>query len=597
MTPADVADPLLPRLRRAATDVFGDSPIGAAILERCDDYEAERNRMLAARGGDQPVLAVIGAAGQGKTWLVRALVRDPAVRKALPSGDRSNERTRQVAWIGARPPNDFDPARERYLSCANDQMYPLGIPYLLVDTPGISDVEPVVAEAARLAVSQATAHLLVVRRDQLRAGEIDVLAIASEGALIVPVISVVHQRDAALVDDTQRLLERIRSLAPTSQILEPVYIDDCERDGHTFESVANQAAHDLAQRLSAHLRELSGGQRMQLRLAAARKRFRRDLADQLRQQLPELSLAERRLRDAADRLPIDVAETLIGSPAALSVAVRTRLRLALLHHTSAIWFPFRTLLSVLNLTHGAWDRLLLAMAGSLPSLITTAWSGLSNLRQLSDLSSDRSQAVHQRAQSLVQDRLRPVLGAFHRELERLRQGESRRQLRDGQATARLLGVDALQTTSLKIFDEQIHRHAASPFASFVLAVGGTALFWLMLAGPIFALYREYGGSSYQELTGQNAGWHAFPEPSAAMMLTSVLLSLLPTALYAMSVLAWAQSARRVNACANGIQQAHQDAIANLRDEGTLQLEFDDPLVDDARVLLSIGHAVDAPTNA
>ncbi len=588
MTFAPSVDPLLPRLRRAAEHVFGDSPLADAVLQRCDDYEAERNRLLESRGGETPVIAVVGAAGQGKTWLVRAMLHDSALRDALPSGDRASERTRQVAWIGSRPPLNFDPAHERYLSCSNEQMHSFGIPYLLVDTPGLTDVDPAVAAAAREAIHQATAHLLVVRRDQLRAAEIDALAVAGEGALVVPVINIIRQRDEALDPDIRKLLDRIRSLAPTSQILEPVLIDDCEHASQQNQQVPQQAALDISQRIAPYLRELAGGQRIQARLAAARKRFRRDLADQLANQLPELSSAEQRLREAANRLPLEIAESLVGSQETLHVAVRTRLRLVLLNETSVIWFPYRTLLSILNLTHGAWDRLILAMAGSLPSLISTAWSGLTNLRQMADQTTDKTQAVRLRAQQLVQDRLRPVLGAFRRELERLHQGSEKR-VPIETSPAHLSGVDALQSASAMIIEEHVRRFAPASLSCQFLAFLGTLLFWLMLAGPIVLLYRQYGGSSLRELTGNAVTIHDFPEPSGAFLVTTFLLSLFPTAIFAMLVMSWVQSRKRVARCAQAILSEHQNAIERLKREETLQLEFDDPLLDDARLLLSIGH--------
>jgi hypothetical protein len=587
---AELHDPLLPRLRRATAQVFGESAIGSSVLQRCDDYDAERHRLLAARGGELPVIAVIGATGQGKTWLIHAMIVDSSVRKLLPCGDRAEDRTRYVTWIGPRPPEQFDPARERYLPCLAEQMQPVGASYLLIDTPGLTNAESLVAEAARGAVAQASAHLLVIRRDQLRAGEIDAAAILGEGALVVPVVNAIRVRDAALEDDVAHFLDRLRSLAPTSQILDPVLVDDCESTKKGADAVARLAANELSDRLGGHLRELAGGRRLQTRLSAAKKRFRRELADALVVELPELSAAESRLGKAVCQLPMAIANTLIGSPAALTVVVRTKLRVALLNETPSLCFPYRALLVLLNLTHGAWDRLMLGMAGSLPSLITAAWSSASNLRQMSHLNTDKTQAIRDRAAAIVQDRIRPLIATFRRELNRLRNHDRNVEEDSKQATtARMVGLDALQDASQGIFEEQVTAHAVSAPQARGLGIAGTALFWLLMAGPIIALYREYLAFGFSELIGQHKGLEAFPHLSPGTFFTSLVVSGLPMAVFGMCVLTWAQSSSRVKACASAVEESHRNKIHELASNGTLQLEFDDPLLNDARLVLSLGQ--------
>jgi hypothetical protein len=75
-----------------------------------------------------------------------------------------------------------------------------------------------------------------------------------------------------------------------------------------------------------------------------------------------------------------------------------------------------------------------------------------------------------------------------------------------------------------------------------------------------------------------------------MMLTSFLLSLLPTALFAMIVLSVAQSRSRVNEAESRIRETHRDTIGRLQRDGVLQLRWDEPLLADAEFLLSAGAA-------
>jgi hypothetical protein len=75
-----------------------------------------------------------------------------------------------------------------------------------------------------------------------------------------------------------------------------------------------------------------------------------------------------------------------------------------------------------------------------------------------------------------------------------------------------------------------------------------------------------------------------------MMLTSFLLSLLPTALFAMVVLSVAQNRSRVSRAESRIRNMHHDTIERLQREGVLRLRWDEPLLADAEFLLSAGAA-------
>ena len=77
-----------------------------------------------------------------------------------------------------------------------------------------------------------------------------------------------------------------------------------------------------------------------------------------------------------------------------------------------------------------------------------------------------------------------------------------------------------------------------------------------------------------------------------MLLTSVLLSVMPTAVYAMLVITMTQSNRRVQKCASKIQERHSQEIIRLQREGVLRLELDDPILADAEFLVRAGKQRD-----
>ncbi len=205
--------------------------------------------------------------------------------------------------------------------------------------------------------------------------------------------------------------------------------------------------------------------------------------------------------------------------------------------TSLLWFPYRTVMSTLNLTQGAWDRVVLAMAGSIPSLFGALASWAKNSRQTRDFSLEIQEGIRQRTQRQVEERLKPLCDQFHRAVMKLRPVDDPGRRSDGTSSAmRLSGIDELQNRSQRIFDSAIAANATATFWVQLFAMLGTIVFWIFMAGPVVVIYREYFVASYHALGGSETHLENFPHPSPSLMLTSVVLSTLPLAIYCMIVL-------------------------------------------------------------
>ncbi len=595
------------RLRSSAVNVLGDGELGRLVLQRCDGYDSARQDLASNRTGGSVPIAVVGATGQGKSWLIRKFVHDPQAAAAIPSGNNADEATERLIWVGAAPPSDLDHRHESFVPCASDRMFGLGMPYLLVDVPGATDDRPAIAEIAGRALSLAGVLILVIRRDQLRSGKVGALARASEGAIVIPVVNAVRNHDDALAADLDTFLSRIRSTAPTSVISPVVLVDDFEVSGRSESAVAEQAIAEIATRIGEELRHSGGAaSRRTARLAALDARFREGLCDLLSDRLPGLTAAVARLREAAEKLPGEIAQSLVGGGPPLRAAIRGRLRANLLSDTDSLWFPYRSLLGLLSLTSGAWDRVILSLAGSLPSLIGATWTGVRNVRNDFGAGELRD-GLKRRAAAIVADRLGPLATRFRDEVLRLRGGSvtnpgplgatPTNAVIGGSAdhdtasrnAADLAGIDTLQEESQRIFDGELERIAVSRNVSLGGALLGTLLFWLLMSGPIIALYRGYLGASLTTLRELSGDLSLFPRPEAVTMLTGLMLSILPTALFAMAVISLAQRRRRVDQAEARITEAHRVTIARLQHERILRLRWDDPLLADAEFLLSLDN--------
>jgi hypothetical protein len=597
-------DPETAAIRRAATHVLGDSPVGNAVVQLCDNHSENLHQIAQSRTPDATTIAVIGATGQGKSWLIQQLVRDPAVRRGIRSGDGQAEATRRLFWIGNQPPTNLDSRSETFLFCATESMTDLGGPYLVVDTPGATDADPSTAEAAARAVSMASVLILTVRREQIRSVVPGQLAAASDGTLILPVVTVVRvaAENPDLRSDVDSLMARLRDAAPNAEVIAPVLVRDFELDDRGASGVGDDAAGRIAEALRSHLAAGNVGVRRRgARLAAERERFHQQIHSQLQHHLPRLTQAVARLDQATEKLPHDVAVELIGSGPTLLAGIRSRLRAEMLVSTAALWFPYRSLLGLLNLTHGAWDRVILALSGSLPSLVGAAWTSIRNVNESREARTS-SGAIRVRSSAMIADRIVPLVNRFRNELDRIggpaatldsRQtagssgGES--------ASVDLMGIDSLQEQTQHIFDDEVGNAAPSPWAIQLCGLAGTLLFWGLLAGPIVSLYRRYFAASVESIGSLADNLDAFPHPSAAMVLTSVVLSLLPTSIFAMLVLTWVQRRSRQQKVANNIDTRIKQAIDDLQSQGVLRLEFRDPILEDTRRLTRVAAA--PPSNA
>jgi hypothetical protein len=603
-SPAEPEDIFLKRVRQATVSVLGDSSVGRVVRQLCDSHAEVRRSIITDRASGAMVVAIVGTTGQGKSWLMRQFIKSPPVVAAIRSGNNLDEATERIVWAGPIPPANLDLRFEQYLHCPSDQMHSLRVPYLLVDSPGATDSRRDVAETARLALSLASVLLVVVRRDQLRSHTVDMLATASEGSLVVPVINAVDEVNDTVLTDTEAFVSRIRRAAPLSQVTAAVHVPDFEKNNRDEAAVGRDAVAMIDKALSSELAQGESLGRTVHRLAALDARFRTALHTSLHDQLPGLTLAVRRLHEEAQALPEEIAGSLVGAGPSLRAAIRSRLRSSLLVDTSSIWFPYRTIVGLLSLTSGAWDRVVLSLAGSLPSLITAAYTGVQNWNQANSSASDIREGIRRRSAAAVADRLGPLANRFRAEIYRLSHNEPmtevKRSLLSHESNlsrsqpAYLAGIDTLQEQSQQIFDSEIDRASVSRAAANWFAFIGTAMFWALMAGPIVALYRGYLNASYASLREFAGDLSAFPRAEFALMFTSVILSVLPTAIFTMFVLSWVQGRRRVENAEQAIRDRHREAISRLQQNRVLRLEWDEPLLSDAEFLLTAG-ATD-PTN-
>lgn len=589
---------LICEVKRAGRNVFGNSRTANNVSQLCDHFQNAIASIDSRRNDDSLTIAFVGATGQGKSWLIRNWVDDPSIRASLPSGDSQTEATRHIVWVGTKPPRDLDSRTEKYLHCHNEHLRSLGTPYVLVDTPGATDLDPHTAAIARRAIEMASVIVLVVRRQQLRSEVPARLAEVGDGTLIVPVVTAIRTQmdEPSLRSDVDAMIQQLRKVAPNSEVLDVQLIQDFDVTNEAENEVGSKAIEEIAEKLRNHL-QLGDyhSRRRSTRLESLHQRFLNDLQRTLDESGTPLAEAIKRIETAIEQLPHEIALQLIGSGHVLRAAIRGRLRAEMMVGTPAIWFPYRTLLSVLSITQGAWDRVILALSGSLPSLIGAAWTSVRRWQEENVQHDARMHSLQDYCQTLIREKIFPIVEHFHRELGNYR-GDSpsvpeRRDALDP-TSIRLVGLENLQISAQDAFEKKVVDSAPRYWTLQGIAITASGVFWGLLFAPILALYSTYFSASYETLVEKTTNLDAFPHPTAGMLFTSVLLSLLPTAIIAMLFLTWAQRRSHQELTAQEVETNIAQTIDRLQREGVLRLEFHDSMLEDARCLIRFAKAAD-----
>jgi hypothetical protein len=604
---------LADEIEAAARRLLGQQATCHTIVQWCHEHRQLLKDIEGGRGLSLPSIAIIGAKGQGKTWIARQMILDRRLAELLPSGVLSKEATTHMTWIGPSPPDAIDPSRETYLPCPSHCMLDLGRPYMILDTPGYTDDDPIAAAIAKEAMSLAPIKLIVARRDQMRSAIHAQLAALTEGAVCLPVITCTPLKEISshpsriaghaanpmrasesLRSDLEWFIAALSSSAPSSRILEPILIADFEADGDE-DGVGSQLGMDLRQRLSKESMESIAATKSN-RIAAASDRLRHRVAKAIEAQVPQLASSVRRLHASAESLPTQAIETVLGSKHVLKTAIRDRVRADVIAGTSLMWFPYRTLLNILGFSHGAWDRLLLSMTGSIPSIFGTFAAWARNWGQAREAQREIQSGIRDQLNRQIQDRLQPSQQQFYRAVDRIRGEHPEARTNDPELKVRLSGVDELQTQAREVFEFTLDQHRTPRSILQTLGLFASLLFWSLFAAPIVAIYRQYFMASYHTWKGEPASMVEFPHPSFSMLATAGMLSLFPVLLLAMLVMSWFQRNSRLNTLAESVYAAELHMVGELKSNGVIQLHYEDPLLAAAQFLVHLERTEESKEN-
>jgi hypothetical protein len=598
------------QLEQSGRHLLGDSSLANDLSRIADNLRYQAQRLVTRGESSIPTIAILGKTAEGKGWLARCFLSDHPdnhlTRQAIPSGQNDTERSSRLVWFGPESPLGLEEG-EHYLPVPASQMLDLGHPYIVGDTPGYSDDNSRTRQLSQVAVSSAAVKIIVLSEEILRDGSLSKFMRKMPGAVVLPVVRFRPSQpgredpEPSRREDIERYVEQWRSDAPDTNILDPCCLPDAAIFSPDVGPAIQLAQRRLRERLlpyvqGTELRREAVEQQVEAQGQVARREAARRLVEFRRRVGP----CVRAIEDIRRELPQRLVRELLGSDLQLRAAVRRRFQAMWMDLTPGWCFPYRSFLGLLVLTSGAWDRLMLSLAGSLPSLALTVAHSLTNLR---DAQARREQAragVAQRLEQLAQDELRTELKNFERSLEAMlnrEEGFSSQSLPDRKDRSALTegvvhveGLEAFEGRCREIMEHESRRFAPPAWLPRCAAILATGVFAFLLSGPLVAVYREYLATTWSVLTLAERSWNDFPTASASMMFTALLLSAAPVFAIALVAMGWGCRPSRIQRLIDILRGEHDAAIHEWTRNQRFRFHLSDTRLDTARFLLQVADS-------
>ncbi len=590
---------------RAVRQLYGDdAPLTRQITQITNALRHDIQRIRDGQSAGTVSLALVGKVGEGKSWLMRCFLISsfaPAeVMELIQSGQNAAERSMELIWVGAEQPFAQLSPGERFIRVSPQALLDLGASYIIADSPGFSDHDPTLESLSSIALASANIKLLATSVANIRDASLSTFIHSMDGSLIQPLIRFRPEGDSLEPSpqtraDCEAEIQRWQQHAPAARILPALYIPDAGIAGE--EAARSHTRQLLSAALTPLLEDpaaLARHQEAQLqqRIQLAQKQLAAALAE-FRQRIGS---SVETLDQLAASLPETIQTEVIGEPAQLRIGIRSRFRADAIERTPSLFFPYRSLIGILGLTQGAWDRLVFTTLGSVPSLVITAFHSIKNWKNSKNFESNLRDQARQRIRSLVNDAYRDDIKNFSHALDAIiPESAAISEQASKQENTNLIdiqGLTGLEIEAQNIISESIKKHRIS---SFILWLGGllaVGVFWTMLLGPAIALYTDYFHALKETAQSVNPHWDNYPKPPASLWLTSFMISLLPAALISMVIMVLTTRNGRLKKTSADIEQEISNNIRQRIQEGKLRLIINDPKLNAAKTLLGISSVND-----
>lgn len=585
------------RLAEAVGVMAGpESPLHLDALALVSVSVQEWERIASNRGLSLPTVAFVGERNSGKTTLAGLLIDHSRVGMEMPAGEAEAAKTKRLLWVGPQRPPNLSEQFERHWRVDAANMADLGEPYMILDVPGTGDVDSRLQDMADAALSSARYKVLVIDAGTIEAESPARYMSLGDGSVILPAVRLRAGQTRELLDDEHGLHERIergldalRAALPRSTVLPGLLLPDLDSLGD-----ADAAGQEVRRRLRKGLQTMFASHREQAEgriqeLAASWGRFRTSMQDLARPLLtPGVREAFAGLEARSGKLPALAVARLLANERSLEALIRSDLQQRLMEQVPPLAFPFRTITGLLCLTAKAWDRLILAMGGSLPSLTMAGFTAFRNIREQAEARGLLRDNLKADLALLASREMAEPLDRFSLAVGRVASGEDggESQGENRRVDFDVEGGEDLAAAWVRTVRDCVERHAVRAAAIQVSAAMVTAVFLFLLAGPLWHVYGQYVPAALASWSGQ---WDpealaAYPAMPAGFWFTAFILSILPVLAGALVTVGWALQKARIRRCVSFLREHFPGAAAR---ESSLRITIRDPRIEAARLLLRL----------
>ena len=465
----DLAD----RADKAVRQLFGhDSPLTHSISEITKNLRSDIQRISSGQSTGPVTLALVGRVGEGKSWLARTfLAESDAANQVIQSGQNAVERSMSLTWIGSQQPFTDLGAGEQFVKTSPQNMLDLGSAYVLADSPGYSDHNPSLEALSSIALTSSNIKLLASSVSHIRDASLASFVGSMDGSLILPIIRFRPEgNDLSPSDEVKNdclsEIQNWRVQAPSASILPAIFIPDAGIAGDT------EARDHTRQLISATLTPLIADpgtlskhrdSQLQQRIQITRSQIS-DILTEFRQRI---GTPIEKLDQLSATLPDIIQKEVIGDSAQLHIGIRSRFRADVIDRTPALLFPYKSLIGILGLTHGAWDRLIFTTLGSVPSLVMTAFHSVKSWSKTRDFEQTLREQSRQRINSLINDAYRDDIKNFSHALSAITQEPEQNHTSPSEGQSNIIeiqGLTGLEIESQEIITEAIRKRRISGFS-------------------------------------------------------------------------------------------------------------------------------------
>ncbi len=587
----DLAD----RADRAVRQLFGhDAPLTHSVSEITENLRSDVQRIRSGQSAGPVTLALVGRVGEGKSWLARTfLAEDDAANQVIQSGQNAAERSMELTWIGTQQPFSELTAGERFIRTSPQQMLDLGAAYILADSPGYSDHNPSLEALSSVALASSNIKLLATSVSHIRDASLASFIGSMDGSLILPVVRFRPEDEKLTPSDAVRNdclteMQNWTTHAPSASILPAIFIPDAGIAGEA------EAREITRQQISAALTPLIADpatlakhreSQLQQRIQLTRSHLAQTLTD-FRQRI---GTPVEKLDQLSATLPEIVQKEVIGDTAQLHIGIRSRFRADAIERTPALLFPYRSLIGVLGLTHGAWDRLIFTTLGSVPSLVMTAFHSVKSWSKTKDFEQTLRDQSRERLNSLINDAYREDIKNFSHALTAVTDHNEETTLNEQANVIEIQGLTGLEIETQEIIGKAIKKRRISGLTLWLGGILAFIVFWTMLLGPAIALYTDYFSSLSETARSFSEGWKHYPTPPASLWLTSFMLSMIPAGIISMIIMYLTCRRGRVTKTSDQIESEIASTIQKRIDSDKLRLVINNPKLDAAKTLLNMSR--------